>query len=321
VSGNQKNIYVDEVEQICKDGSTVWTEVVTRFARNERGELIILGVSRDITARRKAEQILRESEARYRSLFEDSPVAMWEEDFSEVKKILDRLKQAGITDFRSHFYEYPEVISECQQAIKELDVNQAALKMVHASSKDELINNITIIYANQPSEEFIEILTRLSRGYIHWDIEVTNQTLDKKPIILKINWSVVPGYEKDFSKVIITKIDITEKKRTEELIRQSEEKFRKVFQTSPDPISITRLSDGTFLELNQGFLDTFGYEEVSEVQGKSSLELNVWADAEDRKRFVKQLQEKGSVRNFESQFQSKDGQRIYVMISATLIDV
>jgi|GEM_PF-481202 len=320
-NGVDKNIYIDEVEQICKDGSTVWTEVVTRFARNERGELIILGVSRDITARRKAEQILRESEARYRSLFEDSPVAMWEEDFSEVKKILDRLKEAGITDFRSHFYEHPEIILECQQAIKVLDVNQAALKMVHASSKDELINNIPIIYANQPSEEFIEILTRLSQGFVHLDMEVTNQTLDGEPIILNINWSVVPGHEQDFSKIIITKIDITEKKQTEELIRQSEEKFRKVFQTTLDPISITRLSDGTFLELNQGFLDTFGYDEESEVQGKSSLELNLWADVEERKRFVKQLQEKGSVRNFESQFLTKDGQLLYGLISATLIDV
>ena len=65
--------YVDEVEQTCKDGASVWTEVATRYGRNEKGEVIVTGVSRNVSERKSAEQTLRDAETRYRLLFEQSP--------------------------------------------------------------------------------------------------------------------------------------------------------------------------------------------------------------------------------------------------------
>jgi PAS domain S-box-containing protein len=69
--------YVDEIERPHRDGSTVWTETATRFARDEgTGHAVAYGTSRDITARRRAELALRESEARFRAIFEDAAVGV-----------------------------------------------------------------------------------------------------------------------------------------------------------------------------------------------------------------------------------------------------
>ncbi len=66
------NSYLDEIEQTCRDGSTVWTEVATRYIRNELGEITLLGLTRDISPRKQAARALEESETRFRSLIQNS---------------------------------------------------------------------------------------------------------------------------------------------------------------------------------------------------------------------------------------------------------
>jgi PAS domain-containing protein len=72
-------------------------------------------------------------------------------------------------------------------------------------------------------------------------------------------------------------VDVTERKNAEALLRQSEERFAKIFQASPDAIVISRLSDGRYLEVNQRWLELFGYSR-EELIGRSSLGLGVWVD-------------------------------------------
>jgi two-component system cell cycle sensor histidine kinase/response regulator CckA len=100
--------------------------------------------------------------------------------------------------------------------------------------------------------------------------------------------------------------DITERKRTDEALKQSEEKFRTTFQSSPDAITITRRKDGRFVEINDGFVKMSGFTR-EEVIGKSPLELNLLVDLEDRKVFEEKLKQDGEVDGFEMRYRTKNG--------------
>jgi len=101
-------------------------------------------------------------------------------------------------------------------------------------------------------------------------------------------------------------------------IRLSEEKFRKAYMTSPDSININRLADGMYISINEGFTRITGYTE-KDIIGKTSLEMNIWANPDDRMYLVKELEQKGEVRDFEAEFLAKDGKVIFGSMSASII--
>ncbi len=164
--------------------------------------------------RKRAEDALHESNERYRALFEDSPISLWEEDFSGVKKILESLQHEGVTNFQSYLASHPEVVAECAAQVKILDVNKATLVLFGAKTKEDMLNNLTSIFCDESYVDFQYELVRIAEGQTEFNRELVNQTLDGKRIEVSINWSVVPGYERDLSKVIISMIDITDQKQT-----------------------------------------------------------------------------------------------------------
>jgi len=113
---------------------------------------------------------------------------------------------------------------------------------------------------------------------------------------------------------------ISELQIEKEKVRKSEEKFSKASRTSPDLINISRLSDGMIISVNEAFTKILGFTEAEAV-GKTSIELNLWADEKNRKIIVKELQESGRVDNFETIFLKKDGNIVNVLMSASLIDL
>lgn len=100
---------------------------------------------------------------------------------------------------------------------------------------------------------------------------------------------------------------------------QSEELFRKAFVTSPDSININRLYDGLYVSINNGFTQITGYTE-EETKGKTSCDLDIWADNNDREKLVKGLKAEGKVINMETRFKMKDGSLRDGLMSATIID-
>lgn len=114
--------------------------------------------------------------------------------------------------------------------------------------------------------------------------------------------------------------DVSLLKQAENQFQESEELFRKAFETSPDSISINRLSDGMYVSVNEGFTRILGYSE-EETIGKTSLEMNIWVDPDDRKKLVKELDAKGEVDNFEARFFAKDGTIKNGLMSASIINL
>ena len=120
--------------------------------------------------------------------------------------------------------------------------------------------------------------------------------------------------------IIATIYDITERIKAQKELEKSEEKFRKVFKTSPDSVTISRVKDGKYIETNESFTAISGYTQ-EEAIGKTSFELDIWADKEDRKQLVEILKEKGLVKNFETRFRKKSGNIFHGLMSANVINI
>jgi two-component system, sensor histidine kinase and response regulator len=120
-------------------------------------------------------------------------------------------------------------------------------------------------------------------------------------------------------KVLFEK-EITGLRYEEEKIRKSEEKFRIAYMTNPDLININRLSDGMYISVNEGFTRILGYTEEDAI-GRTSIDMNIWVNPEERIDLVNKLKAKGEVKNFETKFLSKDGNIVNGIMSSSLIDL
>ena len=110
------------------------------------------------------------------------------------------------------------------------------------------------------------------------------------------------------------------RKRTEEALKHSEELFSKAFHANPSGISITKASDGQYINVNQSFLNILGYQR-DEIIGHTALELNIWQNPEERESVVTVLQEQGSIYQQEVHFQKKSGQTCHVLLSGEFFEL
>ncbi|MHA1967179.1 MAG: ATP-binding protein [Candidatus Hodarchaeales archaeon] len=165
---------------------------------------------------------LQRSEEQYRTLFEESPISVWEEDYSAVKQYLDKLKQSGITDFRKFFDENPEDVNRCTQMVKILNVNNATLRLYNLDIKEKLLGNLNKLFLEKNSfEKFKEELISLADGKTQFKSELIAQTLDGREIHLQMVLNVISGYEDSLSRVLVSFLDFTELVQVKEELEKS----------------------------------------------------------------------------------------------------
>lgn len=174
-----------------------------------------------------AEEVREESEKSYRSLFENSPIALWEEDFSDVKIFVDNLQGTGISDFRTYFETHPEAITECIGLVKVINVNQTTLEMCRAANKEALLANLGVIFKDCLNL-FIEELIVIGEGGTAFESEGVNYTLTGDRLDVIVKWSIAPGYEDTLAKVFVSVVDITERKQMEDALAQAHDQALEV---------------------------------------------------------------------------------------------
>ena len=117
-----------------------------------------------------------------------------------------------------------------------------------------------------------------------------------------------------------TVLDVTERKRAEQALRESEERFAKAFRSSPNPIGITDVETGCCIDVNDACLELFGFHRA-EVVGHTTLVLGIWPDASDRAKLLAELHAHGAVRNRELSFLTRTGQLRHILLSSDLIEL
>ncbi|HEX7117717.1 MAG TPA: PAS domain S-box protein [Longimicrobiales bacterium] len=245
------------------------------FTRLVGGEFAL--VVRDIGDRTSSERALRESEALYRQIFERNRAVKLLID-PETGRIVDANPAAA--DF--YGYSRDELKRRNITDLNSLPPDEVAERMRQATAE----SCTSFVFAH-----------RLASGAIR-DVEVHSGPVD------------VGGRKLLFSIVH----DITERRRTEEALRQSEEKYRILFQEARDAIYITS-RDGRILEANRSFYELFGFT-PEEVTGMNARDF--YLDPADRDRYQSEIERRGSLRSFEVQFRRKDGTIIDCILKSTV---
>jgi diguanylate cyclase (GGDEF)-like protein len=175
----------------------------------------VLVAIEDVTEREVARRELSVSEAYARGLFEHSPVSLWVEDFSAVKQLLDDVRRQGISDFRTFTDVHPEFTARCLSEIRVIDVNRHTLELFAAPDKKTLLSNLGDVFREEMQGHFREQLIDLWHGRTFQQREVVNYSLAGDELHLHLQFSVLPGYEQDWSLVQVALTDITARKRAE----------------------------------------------------------------------------------------------------------
>jgi PAS domain S-box-containing protein len=269
-----------------KDGTQFWGHLAGRRLHDIHGnELGLVGVITDIDKRKQAEDLVSASEKKFSAIFGLIP------------------DPTTITDIETG---------------RILDLNDPAARWF-GHSREEAIGMTTaeVQVWEDPSDRDRLIQEMRDKGVIN-DMPFRLRMHDGKirEVLISSRMIEIGGKLHMLSRVH----DITELKRAAEVLRISEEKFRKMFLTSPDSININRLQDGMYISINQGFTSITGYT-AADVIGKTSVELNIWDDPADRQKLVEGLRKYGEVKNLEARFRTKDGRIIDGLMSASIIEI
>ena len=220
-----------ELVQTRADGSRVVVASRWSLQRDEEGRpRAILETNNDITKRKEAEARLRESEQRYRYIFDSTGVSIWEEDFSQVKVAIDELRSRGVRDFSEYVAAHPEFVQQAITMVKIVDVNDVSVKLFAAESKDELLVSLHKVFVPETQEVFLRELIAIAEGRTSFEAETVLQSL-KGDTLTALFTITFPQPSARFDRVLVTITDITERKRAEYLTGQ-------VFESSPDRVSI-----------------------------------------------------------------------------------
>ncbi|MBN1366000.1 MAG: PAS domain S-box protein [Syntrophaceae bacterium] len=235
-----------ELEFICKNGRTLWAECTFSFIKNEKGKPIsILGEGRDITERKKAEDLLKESEAKYRLLAEHTKDAVW------------------ITDLDLNVtYISPSAVKLLGWTMEETKQLPLERRLTPESFKKAI---------DFYSTEMPKVLAAPTDYILNRSLELEFTCKDGRTLWAECIFSLIRDDNGNPISILGESRDITERKKIEEELRASESNFRHSFDDSPLGVRISTV-EGETIYANRAILDIYGYNSIEELKNTSLKE-------------------------------------------------
>lgn len=226
-----------EIENYTKDGGIRWMENNVRFMRDAENNISgLMGIARDITERKETEKALRESEARYRHLMTHAPTGIYEIDFKKGRIIT-------VNDAMAEFTGYS----------REELLGLNPLSLLTEESQARYLQRLEAGFSGQEVPEMVEFEIIMKNGQTCW-------------AALKTRYRYENG---QLTGALVVAHDVTERKRAESALRESERRFRELAELLPETVYEMDL-EGRFRFVNQKASDQYGYtqeEFLTELRG------------------------------------------------------
>ncbi len=275
-----------EIRWKHKDGHIIWTEHIVTLKRDKNGKIeSFFCIARDISERKRAEAALQENQQFTNSLLENAPhatvVLNADTSVKYVNPAWERINGWTLEEVVGIKAPYPWWPDEYKESF--IEPFKETMKKDGGNS---------------------EIFAQKKNGEIYW---------------IAMNWVSVKN-NGELAYMIINSVDITERKKIEAALKESEEKFSKAFSASPNPVCIVTVKEGTFLDVNDSFLHFSGYNR-EEVIGHTPVDLNLWVSEDDKKKMDNGLRETGKVDRLEIKSRMKTGEVRTGLFSAEEIEI
>ncbi len=275
---------VSELEMLRGDGSTFWARIEGNALDASRPQDGSIWMLEDITERILSDRLLMESEERYRAIFENTGTLsiIVDEDTTIILANSEFVRLSG--------YKKEEIQGKMSwtQFVAPEDLDKV-LKYAERRKIDP---------KNTPTSYEFKAVNRNGETFQYM-----------------IHIGVIPGTRQRIASLI----DITHRKKAEEALKASEEKFLKAFNFSPAIMAISTVEEGRFIDVNEAFLEAFRFKR-DEIIGKTVYELGLYVDPNQRRHIVEEMRNSGYVRNLDVLFRKNTGELIYALFSSTLME-
>jgi PAS domain S-box-containing protein len=263
-----------EKRYIHKNGKIVWTDVNTTLQRDKDGKpLFFITSINDITERKRVGEALRESEEKYRKLFENAEVGMYRSKIDGTALIAVNRKLCEIFGFSEN----------------EMLDNPAAIRWADSGARTKMVEKLR------------------QSGFLHeYEMDILTKSDEIRHLLISVHLYPEQGYLEGSA------IDITERKRAEEALRESQKKYSYLYESAPVGIYRTKIDGSKVLEINDTACEMLGLTKEELLGQPSALR---WADPDRRNEILKIMKEFGVANNFDADILKKDGSRISCMLS------
>lgn len=188
---------------------------------------------------------LRESEARYRSIFDHTRVALWERDYSKLRDYLVKLRGRGVRDVKAHTQSHPEVIAECIDLIEIVAANEAAIELL-GSNATRGPAGVMHRFIPTESDAFLSILQALLDGasYFEGNAEVVTDSGERRSVLLSVSFPEDPAA---FNRVVVSMVDVTQREEARKALAKAQADLSRASKAA----TVGALSASLAHELNQ----------------------------------------------------------------------
>ncbi len=166
--------------------------------------------------RKRKDELIDENMARYKSLFDDSPIRLSQEDYSAVKDFIHKLKKEYNTDLQTIFDNHPEKVKDAYGKIKRLNANKSQVKLFELHSEQQYFDYMANQYM---PDAFKDSVLTFDQGEFVFDSIIEAKAALGQKKILKVKRVILPGAEHDWSKSLISCVDVTEQKEVQENLK------------------------------------------------------------------------------------------------------